>query len=100
MYDRPVVMQSVEWEVRHPLSGEEIAIVRLIHLEGEPYYRAVTANPDRAQRKLVGYWGSAQDAHDGVLAILEAASRRSITGGNQAPSMPLVPQKPPPGNRS
>lgn len=89
-------MQPVEWEVRHPLSGDEVAIVRLLHLDGEPYYRAVTANPIREMRKLVGYWGSAQEAHDGVLAILELASGRSITGGNQAPNLRPVPQKPPP----
>lgn len=52
-----MTMRPIEWDVLHPLNGQPLAIVRLVYPgpRREPYYRAVTANPDRAQRKLVGY---------------------------------------------
>lgn len=88
-----MTLRPVEWEVRLPLSGEAVAIVRAVHLGplGEVYLRAVTPDADRSQRELIGYWGSPQEAHDGVLALYE---RRS--NPNTPPSLPLVPQKPPP----
>lgn len=93
-----MAMRPVEWEVRTPLDGLVVAIVREVELgrRHEHYYRAVTANPDRSQRKLIGYWGSPSDAHDGVLALYEHGTGRSLLGGDTRPSRPLVPQKPPP----
>lgn len=93
-----MAMRAVEWEVRTPLEGLVVAIVRLVELgrRREHYYRAVTANPDRSQRRLIGYWGSADDAHDGVLALYEHGTGRSLSGGDTKPSRALVPQKPPP----
>lgn len=91
-------MVTVEWEVRHPLSGQEVAIIRLVHLgpKHEPYFRAVTANPDPKQRKLIGYYGSAEDAHDASLYMLEQATGVGISGGNKLPSARFVEPKPPP----
>lgn len=88
-----MTLRPVEWEVRLPLSGEAVAIVRAVQLgpHGEVYLRAVTPDADRSQRELIGYWGSPQEAHDGVLALYERRSNRGA-----APSLPLVPQKPPP----
>lgn len=88
-----MTLRPVEWEVRLPLSGEAVAIVRAVRLgaHGDVYLRAVTPDADRSQRELIGYWGSPQEAHDGVLALYE---RRSNPG--TPPSLPLVPQKPPP----
>lgn len=93
-----MTLRPIEWEVRLPLSGEVVAIVRALELgrRREHYFRAVMANPDRAQRKLIGYWDSPQDAHDGVLALYELASGHSTAGGGRKPSLTPVPQKPPP----
>ncbi len=64
-----MTLRPVEWEVRLPLSGEAVAIVRAVQLgpRGEVYLRAVTPDANRSQRELIGYWGSPQEAHDGVL---------------------------------
>lgn len=94
-----MTLRPAEWDVLHPLDGHPIAIVRLVQLgeRREPYYRAVTPEGDRALRRLIGYWGSVDEAHEGVLALYERASGRSLAGGDRAPSRPLVPQQPPPG---
>lgn len=88
-----MTLRPVEWEVRLPLSGEVVAIVRSVQLgtHGDVYLRAVTPDADRSQRELIGYWASPQEAHDGALALCE---RRS--NPDTPPSLPLVPQKPPP----
>lgn len=88
----------VEWEVRTPLDGLPVAVVRLVHLGAarEPYYRAVTANPVPELRRLIGYYASAGDAHDAALYMLEQATGRSVTGGGGAARLQPVPQKPPP----
>lgn len=88
-----MTLRPVEWEVRLPLSGEIVAIVRAVQLgsRGDVYLRAVTPDADRSQRELIGYWASPQEAHDGVLALYERRSNRGVP-----PSLPLVPQKPPP----
>ncbi|WAC66041.1 hypothetical protein OVA14_12215 [Agrococcus sp. SL85] len=93
-----MTIRPAEWDVLHPLDGHRIAIVRLVALgpRREPYYRAVTPEADRAERRLIGYWASVDHAHDGVLALYERASGRSTSGGGRAPARPLVPQKPPP----
>ncbi|MGM1028320.1 MAG: hypothetical protein ACQEWM_00450 [Actinomycetota bacterium] len=97
-----MTLRPAEWDVLHPLDGHAIAIVRLVQLgpRREPYYRAVTPEPDRALRRLIGYWGTVTKAHEGVLALYEHASGRSLAGGDRQPSRPLVPQKPPPEARS
>jgi len=94
-----MTLRPAEWDVLHPLDGHPIAIVRLVQLgtRREPYYRAVSPEPDRALRRLIGYWGTVDEAHEGVLALYERASGRSLAGGDRPPSRPLVPQKPPPG---
>lgn len=45
-----MTLRPVEWEVRLPLSGEAVAIVRAVALgpRGEIYLRAVTPDADRA----------------------------------------------------
>lgn len=94
-----MALRAVEWEVCTPLDGHLIAIVRLVRLgsRAEPYFRAVTPEADRSQRRLIGYWGSAEEAARGVLALYERATGRALSGGGNRPStMQLVPQKPPP----
>jgi hypothetical protein len=94
-----MTLRPVEWEIRHPLSGELVAIVRVVALGArhEWYARAVTPEEERSRRTLIGYWGSPDDAHQGVLALYERRTGRSLAaGGDGAPSVPLVPMKPPP----
>lgn len=95
------MFECVEWEVRHPLTGLEVAIVRLVRLgpQREPYHRAVTAHPNPAERRLIGYYASADDAHDASLWWLEQATQRGVGGGNKLPSARFVEQKPPPERR-
>ncbi|QCR18818.1 hypothetical protein [Agrococcus sp. SGAir0287] len=98
-----MTMRPVEWEVRHPASGELIAIVRMVALgpRREWYARAVTPEEDRARRALIGYWASPDEAHRGVLALYERRTGRSLAaGGSGAPTVPLVPMKPPPASRA
>ena len=65
-----VTIRPCEWDVLHPLGGRPLAVVRLLVLRPnrEPYYRAVSREPQREQRRLIGYRGSLEHAHDGVLA--------------------------------
>lgn len=94
-----MTMRPVEWEVRHPVSGDAIAVVRVVALgpRREWYARAVTPEHDRAARSLIGYWASPDEAHQGVLALFERRTGRSLAaGGGGAPTLPLVPMKPPP----
>lgn len=93
-----VTLRPVEWDVLHPLDGQPLAIVRLVWLgpRREAYYRAVTANPERAARKLIGYWPTLDDAHTACLALYERATGRSLSAGNRPPSLTVPPQKPPP----
>ena len=96
-------MRPVEWEVRHPISGDAIAVVRVVALgpRREWYARAVTPERDRAARSLIGYWASPDEAHQGVLALYERRTGRSLAaGGGGAPTLPLVPMKPPPGEHA
>lgn len=55
-----MTLRPLEWDVLHPLTGQSLAIIRIVWLVArrEPCYRAVTANPEREQRKLVGYWAA------------------------------------------
>ncbi|GAA1420506.1 hypothetical protein GCM10009640_09930 [Agrococcus citreus] len=94
-----MTIRPCEWDVLHPLDGRPPAVIRLLVMgpNREPYYRAVSPEPDRSQRRLIGYWGSLEHAHDGVLALYEHLSQRSLAGGDMPPSRPLVPQKPAPG---
>jgi hypothetical protein len=93
-----VTLRPIEWDVLHPLDGQPLAVVRLIWLgpRREPYYRAVTANPDRDARKLIGYWGNLDDAHTACLALYERATGRALGAGDRAPQLQVPPQKPPP----
>jgi|GEM_PF-5780134 len=87
-----VTIRPCEWDVLHPLDGRPLAVVRLLILgpNREPYYRAVSPEPKREQRRLIGYWGSLEHAHDGVLALYEHLSRKSLSGGDMAPTRALV----------
>lgn len=93
-----MTMRPVEWEIRHPVTGDLVAIVRVVALgpRREWYARAVTPEADRSRRTLIGYWASPDEAHRGVLALFERRTGRSLAAGSTAPSVPLVPMKPPP----
>lgn len=92
-------MRAIEWEIRHPLSAQLIAIVRLLELgpRREQYFRAVTGDRDAAQRRLLGYWASLDEARRAVLALEERSSGLSIGGvTDSAQMLPLLPWKPAP----
>lgn len=93
-----MTMRPVEWEIRHPVSGDLIAILRVVALgpRREWYARAVTPEADRSQRTLIGYWASPDEAHRGVLALFERRTGRALPAGTADPAPPLVPMKPPP----
>ncbi|WP_413318332.1 hypothetical protein AA0Z99_00205 [Agrococcus sp. 1P02AA] len=90
--------RPVEWEVLHPLTGAELAVTRLVWHGPwqEPYFRVVSANSEREQRKLIGYWGTLDDAHTACLAVYERATGKSISGGDLPPNLHVPAQKPPP----
>ncbi|SDH88663.1 hypothetical protein [Agrococcus jejuensis] len=92
-----MTMRPVEWEIRHPVSGDLIAILRVVALgpRKEWYARAVTPEPERSRRTLIGYWASPDEAHRGVLALFERRTGRPLGGA----ATTLVPMKPPPGER-
>lgn len=93
-----MTLRPVEWDALHPLDGQHLAVIRLIYLGArrEPYYRAVTANPDRARRVLIGYWGTLDDAHTACLALYERATGKGLAGGDRKPQLQVPAQKPPP----
>lgn len=93
-----MTIRAAEWDVLHPLDGAPLAVVRLVLLgpRREPYYRAVTAQPDRAQRRLLGYWSSVEQAHEAALALFERSTGRALSGGDGRPQRAVPPQKPPP----
>jgi hypothetical protein len=90
-------MRPMERDVLHPLDGAHVAIVRLVLLgpTSEPFYRAVTPEPDRTRRELLGYWGTLEEAHEAALALLEQRTGQAIEGGGRPPSRQVPPQEPP-----
>ncbi len=94
-----MTIRAAEWHVLHPLDGAPLAVVRLVQLgpRREPYYRAVTAQPDHSQRRLLGYWSSVEEAHEAALALFERSTGRSLGGGDGRSRRGVPPQKPPPG---
>lgn len=94
-----MTLRPIEWDVLHPLDGSALAVVRVVWLgpKREPYYRVVSANPDRALRKLAGYWGNLDEAHNAALALYELATGESICGGDRPPRLEVPSQKPRPG---
>lgn len=91
-----MTLRPVEWDVLHPLDGQPLAIIRLVWLRDEAYYRAVTANPDRTARKLIGYWPDLTTAEQGCLALWEKATGQSIYGGGKKPTLVVPGMKRPP----
>lgn len=93
-----MTLRPVEWDVLHPLDGSSIAVVRLVWLgpKRENYYRAVTHDADRSKRRLLGYWGTLNEAHEASLAAWELVTGSSISGGDRLASRAIPPQKPPP----
>ncbi|QPZ39687.1 hypothetical protein [Paramicrobacterium chengjingii] len=91
----------VEWVIKSAREDNPIAYVRMLHLgpQHELYFRAVTYSPHHDQRRLLGYWGSLEEAirniHHIELSKLPAAWL--ATGGATTKEIPAsTPQKPPP----
>ena len=47
------------------------------------------------RRRLLGYWGTLEEAHEAALALLEQRTAQAIEGGGRPPSRQVPPQKPP-----
>ena len=73
MTDLSNVTTPVEWVVTHAVATGPIAVVRRLRLGArrELYFRAVTWHIDTAQRELIGYWGSLEDAVQNVYGLYE-----------------------------
>lgn len=94
--------KPVEWLVGSPRQQGPGAIIRRLALgrEADTYYRVVTWADDPAQRELIGYWGTLEEAARNAVAVFEKdmpsswlsspnGFRERVTG---------TPQKPPPRN--
>ena len=46
-------------------------VIRRVTIGVEEYWRVVTGDEERASRKLVGYWGSLDEASHNALAYVE-----------------------------
>lgn len=91
---------AVEWVVPHPqVQGAAGAIIRLVSIDRQPYWRVVTGERDRSQRSLIGYWGSLEEAEHNAIAWWERKLPHLLAEGGSRFREPrqLTPQKPPPG---
>lgn len=88
-----VTIRPAGWDVLHPLDGPHIAVVRLVLLgpHRDPFYRVVTPERGRSQRRLLGYWATLELSHEAALALYERATGSAIEGGGRPPSR-IVPE--------
>ncbi|MFC7431631.1 MULTISPECIES: hypothetical protein [unclassified Agrococcus] len=74
-------------------------VIRCVEIDGDDYWRVVTGEDDRAHRRLVGYWGSLEEASHNALAFVErqlpGAWMATGTSSSRTPRA-MTPQKPPP----
>lgn len=75
-------------------------VIRCVVIAGVEYWRVVTGDDDRSRRRLVGYWGSLEEASHNALAFVEhqlpPAWMATGTATSHRPRE-MTPQKPPPG---
>lgn len=75
------------------------AVIRCVAIDGVDYWRVVTGEDDRSRRRLVGYWGTFDEASHNALAFVErqlpSAWMATGTSSSRAPRA-MTPQKPPP----
>ncbi|MET1051858.1 MAG: hypothetical protein ABWX65_04380 [Mycetocola sp.] len=101
MPDLSNVITPVEWVVTHSAASGPIAVVRRLRLgpDRDLYFRAVTWHDDPAQRELVGYWGSLDEAVQNVYGLYERSlpPQFLMTGGGTArePHALTKPKAPP-----
>jgi len=81
----PIRTGDGEWMIMRDSNREPVAVVRALHLgpRDELFYRVVTWAPTSAGRKLIGYFGSVEDADRSILfgggvAPLEAISAEEL----------------------
>jgi hypothetical protein len=103
MPDLSSVSTPVEWVVSHSAAAGPIAVVRRLRLgpERELYFRAVTWHSDVAQRELVGYWGSLDEAVQNVYGLYERSLPPQFLmtgGGTTRQPQSLTQPKPPPAS--
>lgn len=92
-------MDASEWVV--VVHRTVYAVIRRVTIAGdEDFWRVVTGEDDRAHRRLVGYWGSLEEASHNAFAYVErqlpSAWMATGTASSTAPRA-MTPQKPLPG---
>ncbi|MCW4458203.1 hypothetical protein [Microbacterium sp. MPKO10] len=91
----------VEWVIKSVRKDYPAAVVKMLHLgpKHDVYFRAVTYSPHPDQRRLIGYWGSLDEAVRNVQhwEMSKLPPAWLATGGSTIREMPpATPQKPPP----
>lgn len=92
-----LVVEPSEWVVI--VHRRVYAVIRCVVIAGDEYWRVVTGDQDRAQRRLVGYWGSLDEASHNALAYVERQLPSAwMATGTATFTTPreMTPQKPPP----
>lgn len=74
------------------------AVIRRVTIAGDvDFWRVVTGDDDRSRRRLIGYWGSLEEASHNAIAHVErqlpSAWMATGTATTSAPR-PMTPQKP------
>lgn len=95
-------VDASEWVV--VVHRQVYAVIRRVTIAADDdFWRVVTGEDDRAQRRLIGYWGSLEDASHNAFAYVErqlpSAWMATGTATSTAPR-PMTPQKPIPGRRA
>ena len=93
--------RAIEWEITHSTKRDPIAIIRKLHLgPGDVvYFRAVTWDADPANRELIGYWGSLEEATQNVYGLFERSMPKQFlasSGSTWREPLPLTMPKHPP----
>lgn len=93
-----LTVEPSEWVV--VIHRRVYVVIRRVTIGADEYWRVVTGDDERASRRLVGYWGSLEEASHNALAYVErqlpSAWMATGTATFHRPRE-MTPQKPPPG---
>lgn len=90
-------MDPTEWAV--VIHRRTYVVIRRVELHGEDFWRVVTGEDDRSKRRLIGYWGTFEEATHNALAWVERQLPPAwLATGTSTFVRPreMTPQKPPP----
>lgn len=96
-----VSVEPSEWVI--VVHRRVYVVIRCIEIAGQEYWRVVTGEEVRSQRRLVGYWGTFDEASTNAIAYVEQqlppAWLATNTATFRSPGK-MTPQKPPPEHSS